>query len=168
MSPTETGLLVFVCVFGAGLQNAVMAALARVWPEDTSAAVQLGPDTSRGAALFEAVQELSPRNEAQPLLKTQAFETAVDLAQMQWLLFEQAGTSLATPLLVIVVLWLMILFLSFGLFAPRNAIVIAALIVAALSVSAALFLVLELDQPFAGLIKVSNEPIVKALKYLGR
>ena len=86
---------------------------------------------------------------------------------MQWLLFEQTGTSISTVLLVIVIFWLALLFLSFGLFAPANTTAIAALVVGALSVSAALFLILELDQPFGGLIEVSNEPILKALKYLG-
>ena len=151
----------------AVLRDAVRAALARVWPEKKSAAPQLGPDTSRGPALYEAIQKLSPQSDAQRSLKSQAAGTAMELAQMRWLLFEQAGTSISTVLLAIVILWLALLFLSFGLFAPANTTAIAALMVAALSVSAALLLILELDRPFVGLIEISNEPILKALNYLG-
>lgn len=149
------------------LRDATVASLSRVWPEKRSAPPQLGPDTSTGAALYEAIQRLSPESDAQRLLKSQAMTTAFDLGQMQWLLFEQTSTSVSTVLLIIVVAWLAILFLSFGLFSPANTTVISALTIAALSVSAALFLILELDRPFSGLIEISSEPILNALKYLG-
>jgi hypothetical protein len=71
---------------------------------------------------------------------------------MRWLLFEQSGSSISTPFLVIVVFWLTMLFLSFGLFAPRNATATVTLLVSAVSVAGALFLILELDRPFSGLI----------------
>jgi hypothetical protein len=70
-------------------------------------------------------------------------------------------------LLVIVVFWLAILFFSFGLFGPSNPTAVAALVVAALSVSASIFLILELDQPFSGFIQISNQPMLNALSQLG-
>jgi hypothetical protein len=151
----------------AVLRDAVGVALARVWPEKKSGTPHLIPNTSHGPALHEAIQKLSPQSEAQRSLKSQAVATAMELARMQWLLFEQTGTSISTILLAIVILWLALLFLSFGMFAPTNTTAIATLMVAAFSVSAALFLVLELDRPFRGLIEISNEPILKALNYLG-
>ena len=93
---------------------------------------------------------------------------ALDLGQMRWLLFEQAGTSISTPLLVIVVFWLTILFFSFGLFAPSNATATASLMVAALSVSGAIFLILELDHPFGGLIRISSQPMRNVLTHIAR
>jgi hypothetical protein len=72
------------------------------------------------------------------------------------------------PFLVVLVFWLTVLFVSFGLFAPPNATVIATLFVCALSVSAAIFLILELDQPFEGLIRFSSAPLRNALAYLGQ
>ena len=56
------------------------------------------------------------------------------------------------------IFWLSVTFASFGLYAPRNATVVAVLFVAAVSVAAAVFLILELDGPFDGLIKVSSGP----------
>jgi hypothetical protein len=152
----------------AVLRDIVAASFARMWPEKGSAATQLTPDTSRSAVMYDAIQKLSPQSDGQSLLKSQAFDTAVEIAQTQWLLFEQAGASVSTALLVIVIFWLAILFLSFGVFAPRNTIVVVALAVAALSVSTAMLLILELDRPFGGLIAISGEPLSKALQYLGQ
>ena len=100
--------------------------------------------------------------------KRQAMKRLVDLAQTRWLLFEQSGSSIPIPFLVVLVFWLTILFGSFGLLAPRNLTVIAILFFSALSVSGALFLILELDQPFQGLIQISGTPVGKALAQLGR
>jgi nitric oxide reductase large subunit len=66
------------------------------------------------------------------------------------------------------VFWLTIIFVSFGLFAPPNATVVATLFVCALSVSGAIFLVLEMDRPFSGLIQISDAPLRNALAHLGR
>lgn len=63
------------------------------------------------------------------------------------------------PFLVVLLFWLTISFASFGLFAPRNATVIAVLFVCALSVAGAVFLILEMDGPFEGLIKISPDPL---------
>ena len=93
---------------------------------------------------------------------------AVELGEMRWLLYEQSGRSISTTLLVVLVCWLAILFISFGLFAPANGTAIAALLVSALSASGALFLILELDQPFHGIIRISSEPVQIALAHLGK
>jgi hypothetical protein len=68
----------------------------------------------------------------------------------------------------VLVLWLTLLFVSFGLFAPRNALAVIVLFICAFSMSAAIFLVLEMNRPLDGSIKVSSAPMRKALEYLGR
>ena len=70
-----------------------------------------------------------------------------------------AGPSVPVPFLVVLVFWLTMIFVSFGVFAPRNATVMDALGVCALSVAGAIFLILEMDSPFEGLMKVSPEPL---------
>jgi len=84
------------------------------------------------------------------------------------LMYEQAATSISVPFLVVVVFWLTTLFISFGLFATRNATVIASLVVSALSVSGAIFLILEMYSPYAGLIHVTSAPLRAALAHLGQ
>ena len=95
-------------------------------------------------------------NQAQRSLQIQALTLALDLARLRLLLFEQLGSSILVPFLAVLVFWLCIIFASFGLFAPRNGTVIAVLCVCALSVSGAIFLILELDRSFEGLLQVSG------------
>jgi hypothetical protein len=64
--------------------------------------------------------------------------------------------------------WVTIIFTSFGLLSPRNATVIAVLLVCALSMAGSLFLIQELDRPYEGLIKLSNAPLRDALVHLGQ
>ncbi len=64
--------------------------------------------------------------------------------------------------------WLVVLFAGYGLLAPRNATVVAVLFVCTLSVSAAIFLLLELSTPFAGILRVSRGPVQDALSALGK
>lgn len=71
------------------------------------------------------------------------------------------------PLLVVLVFWITVIFVSIGLFAPLNATVVASLIVSALSFSSAIFLILEMYVPYAGLIHVSCAPLRAALTQLG-
>jgi hypothetical protein len=76
--------------------------------------------------------------------------------------------TIRAPFLVILVFWLTIIFTSFGVFAPRHASMIAALFVCALSVAGALFLILEMDRPFGGLVPISSAPMREALARLSQ
>ena len=87
---------------------------------------------------------------------------------MRWLLYEQEESSGSAPMLFKVISWLVIIFVSLGLFAPPNLTVIAALMLAVFSVSGAIFLILELDQPFNGMIQISSAPMRNALQHLGQ
>ena len=84
------------------------------------------------------------------------------------LLYEQAGGSLSWPFFVVLVFWLVVLFAGFGLYARRNATVIAALFVGALTVAGAIFLILEMNRPYSGLMEISSAPIRDALAQIGR
>ena len=112
---------------------------------------------------YDKIEELSPQSDVQRSLRNQAEMMALDVGRTRLLLFEHLGTSIPVPFLVVLVFWLCIIFASFGLFAPRNATVIAVLCVFALSVSAAIFLILKLDRSFEGLLQVSGAPLRTAL-----
>lgn len=149
------------------LRRMVESSLSRMWPEVRSQHAQLDPSGSGAEELHKGIQKLSPKNDLQASLKSQAVGVASDLSQLRWLLFEQSGSAIALPLLIVVISWLAIIFLSWGLFAPSNTIAIASLLLAALSVSGAIFLIMELDQPFDGLIQISSGPMRNALSHLG-
>jgi hypothetical protein len=114
------------------------------------------------------IQQLLPHSEAQRFQQSQALTMALDLGRTRVLLFEQLDRSIPLPFLMVLVFWLAIIFASFGLFAPRNATVVAAFFVCALSVSGAVFLILEFDQSFKGLLQVSSAPLRAALTQLGQ
>lgn len=150
------------------LQASVADTISRMWPDEKSQSARLDPNPSRGLELYRAIQKMSPKDEEQRALKSQAIQILTDLGQMRWLLFEQAGSSISTPLLVIVSVWLAAIFTSFGLFAPSNGTVVVALMVAALSVAGSIFLILELDQPFDGIIRIPSAPMHRAWEHLGQ
>lgn len=121
-----------------------------------------------GEVIFEEIQDLVPHTDAQRSLQTQAKSVTNELEQMRWLLFAQGGTSISTPFLVIVVFWLTVLYLSFGLFAPRNPTAATTLVISALSVAGAMFLILDLDHPFGGFMQIPDTPLRNALAVLGK
>jgi len=118
--------------------------------------------------IFDKITDLVPHTDAQRTLQAEAESMAINLGQTRWLLFAQSGTSISTPFLVIVVFWLTMLYLSFGLFAPRNATAFITLLISALSVAAAMFLILDLDHPFSGFMQIPDTPLRNALAALGK
>jgi hypothetical protein len=115
--------------------------------------------------LFDRIDELSPKNNAQRSLRAQAVRIGFDLGQTRLLLLQRTETSVPMPFLVVLVFWLSILLISFGLFSPPNSIAIVVLFVCAVTVSAAIFLILDLDQPFNGLMHISTTPLSNALAH---
>jgi hypothetical protein len=150
------------------LERSVAATLERFWPAEGARPIAIDRKASPVEALYDKIEELSPQSDAQRALRSQAETTALDMGRTRLLLFEHLDRSIPVPFLVVQVFWLCIIFASFGLFAPRNATVIAVLCVCALSVSGAIFLILELDRSFEGLLKVSGAPLRAALAQLGR
>jgi hypothetical protein len=114
-------------------------------------------------AFFAKLQQLSPQNDSQRSLQPRAIQIATDIAQTRLLLFAQTYNSIPMPFLVVLIFWLTIIFGSFGLFAKPSATVFASLFVFALSAAGAIYLVLELGQPFAGLMQISSAPLRDAL-----
>jgi hypothetical protein len=110
-----------------------------------------------------AVQAISPQNDLQRSLQTRAAQVSNDLVQTRLLLFAESGNVIPAPFLAILVLWLVIIFASFSLFSALNATVFTCLSFFALSASCAIFLILELGQPFSGLMTISSEPLRHAL-----
>jgi hypothetical protein len=141
----------------------------RIWRENSSDPAKAAPfvESASAESLYDEILKMKPGSEAQRLLQAKALDATTDLAKARLLLFARAGGSIPVPFLVVLISWLTIIFASFSLFAEHNATSIAALCIFALSASAALFLILELSQPFTGLMMISEEPLRGALAPLG-
>ena len=152
------------------LRQTVASRLAAIWPEDRFQRARLdAPETATADRTIEAaILQLAPQNDAQRWLQTQALRVGRDIMETRWLLLGSLGSSIPVHFLVVVVFWLTIIFASFGLLTPRNATVVAVLFLCALSVSGSMFLILEMDQPFEGMIKISSGPLRYTVAHLGR
>ena len=148
--------------------DAVKQAVQQIWPEEARQPAQLAPNSQAGNVVYGVVQALSPHDDAQRKLKEQAISVGIDIGQLRSLLAAQSVPSISTPMLIVLVLWLAIIFLGFSTLAPPNVTAIFALIVSAVAVSGAIFLILELDQPFGGVIRISSEPMVNALNQVAK
>jgi hypothetical protein len=118
--------------------------------------------------LQDLLRALPPRNDAQRWLQSRALQISGEVSQAQWLLFEQSTGSIQWPFLAVLTFWLSIIFTSFGLFAPRNGTVMTFLFVGAVSVGGSMFLIVDMDQPYRGIIQTSIAPLQTALDQLGR
>lgn len=152
------------------LREAVADVIRRTWPEEPrgSPSGALPGAEVRYENVYESILTLEPKTDAQRNLQAQALKVAGDLGQTRWLLVAERGSSVPTVFLTVLVLWLALLFASFGLFTPPNPTTLTSLVVCALVVSSAIFLILELDRPFHGIIQVSGEPLRNALAQLGQ
>ena len=112
--------------------------------------------SAQSLAFENELESLSPTNDTQRSLQSRAIAAFTEGAQTRLLLFTQGSGSIPTPFLIILVFWLSAIFASFTLFAQTNLVVMAALLVGALSFAGAIFLVLELDSPFTGLMGISS------------
>jgi hypothetical protein len=151
------------------IKRAVAARLAEVWPETggdagslENAGIERGLDDVIGRLLG-----LAPSTDAQKYFQSQALQLLATVQDNRWLMLERSTTTVAQPFLSVIVAWLTLIFASFGLFTPKHTTGVVTLAVCALSVAAAIFLILELDRPYQGLIRVSPAPVQFALAHLG-
>jgi len=136
------------------LRDSVAEGVRRTWPADGRRPAQLEPNEEMGDAVYVAISRLAPQDEAQRALKTEATTQAV--------------SSVSKPLLIALVIWLVVIFLGFSLLAPANATNTLALLAGAFSVACAVFIILDLDHPFAGVVRIPSEPMIRTLDHLSK
>jgi hypothetical protein len=108
---------------------------------------------------------LRPSDASQHQIREKALQLVDEMGDTRWLLAIQQNISpIPTAFLIMLVFWLTILFGTFGLFAPRNVTVAAALALSVLAVSGGLELVLDMTDPFSGFVRISSVPMRDALE----
>ena len=135
----------------------------RLWREKEGSATGRFEANAAGEKVYLEIQALSPQNDLQRSLQARAAQISTDLAQTRILLFVESDNLIPAPFLAILVFWLVIIFASFSLFSELNVTVFIFLSLFALSASCAIFLILELSQPFSGLMMISSAPLRNAL-----
>ena len=151
------------------LRRIVVADMARLWPAndaavDTTSTPQLQVELEN---LFRQIEDLPAVTDTQHAARAHAIQLLTDVGETRRLLDEQAAGSISEPFLLILVFWLCVLFLGFGLFARFNATVILALLLGAMSVAGAIFLILEMNRPYNGVMRLSDAPLRSAIGAMG-
>jgi hypothetical protein len=152
------------------LRKIVAAALEKIGPENI---LQEGNtekiDVTKVLRTVQGkLRSLSPKNNSQAILQAQAFQEVKQLTHSRQLLLEQKKRQISDILLYVLIFWLIVIFVSLGLLAPRNKTVIGVLFVCALAISAAIFILMEMNSPYKGFINVSADPLRSAQEELGR
>ena len=152
----------------ARIRDSVEEGIRQIWPGEMQRSASYTPNIQIGNIAYSAIQRLAPSDNTQRSLKAQAASVLTDLGEVRSLLAAQSVPSISIPMLIILVFWLAIIFVGFSVLAPPNATAILALMFSALAVSGAIFLIMELDQPFDGLIRISSQPMLNALHQLAK
>ncbi len=150
------------------LKEGVLTVLDRAW--SSQGAEQREPREMQSGTdrFFDALQSLVPQTEAQRIVRDQALRLLAAAGQTRSLVLEQASNSVSWPFLVVLVFWISMLFVGFGLFARFHTTVAIALLIGSLSISAAIFLILELGDPHSRLIRLSDAPLREVLAQIGK
>jgi len=153
----------------AAFHEVVVAGHDRIWQTKGTISVRPPPQQESALSVFrDGLLSLTPATDAQRHLLTQATGIADNLLATRLLMSVQIGNSVSWPFLIILVFWVSVLFLGFGLLSEWNGTLLAALLVGSAAVGSATFLILELNQPYTGLLRLSDAPLQQAIAQFTR
>jgi hypothetical protein len=145
------------------LRRVVVGLIDRVW-HDSSIHLATPFEASREAEAFNwQLRQLSPQTEMEGSLHARILKVTTEMWRTRLLLFTEWDEAIPMPFLAVLVFWLTIIFVSFSLFASPSPMVIGELIIFALCATGAIYLILELSQPFGGLMQIPSAPLRNAL-----
>lgn len=152
------------------LHNLIASDIERIWARNQGGTPKYAPlwVEREGGRLFDGIAILPAKTDLERFGQSRALQLLTSVAETRRLMAEQSQGSLSRPFLVVLISWLAVLFFGFGLFTRINATVLVALIVGSLSVAGAIFLILEMNQPYGGWMQVSSTPLRDALAQMSR
>jgi hypothetical protein len=149
------------------LRSAVAGVLDRMESKEPANPRETLASTRDVESMYDKIRGLLPKDDRQRSFQADALSIMKEIRQTHWLVYEQQSASISMPMLIILVSWLTVLFISFGLYAPSNGTVVISLLVSALCVSCAILLILESYNSYRGLIRIPSAPLRVALTQLG-
>jgi hypothetical protein len=151
-----------------GLQAAIKGAYDAVWNAGAaSKPPELAAYLPELKSLNASIASLSPKTPMQTALLPTIGVNAGIIEQTRLLMSLQLASSVSWPLLEIVVSWAMLLFCGFGILSRLNATSVVAVLVGAFAVASAIFLILELNEPFRGLFRIPGASVEQTIKAIG-
>lgn len=153
------------------LRHSLERTINQFWPKDGSQGARIESPESRSETLYYQILSLTPDNDTRRAIRDEALSLTYDLAQARDTLVLGQARSIPGAFVIvlgIILFWFVAIFFSFGLYAPTNATVLSTLIISALAVTLALFVIMELNRPFDGLLRMPSEPLVEALRHISK
>lgn len=145
------------------LRRDVAAMVSMIWQDGDAAGPSAAQTAGAEAEVIVRLRHLSPSNALQSTLQARASAVSAALAQIQLTLYAHPTDSLSKPFVFVLVLWLCFIFCTFAMSSDANATLLAVLFFCALSAASAIYLILELGQPFDGLMQVHSAQLRDAL-----
>jgi hypothetical protein len=146
-----------------GVQESLLLAVERVlaenWPNERAENWKLSPKAGHIQEVYDQLRALAPKDEEHRMMQSEALGLLRNLAQLRWLIIAQSAATILQPMLIVMIFWMTSIFVSWGLFSRANAMSVTTFFVAALCVSGAIFLILELNTPYKGLLRLSSAPL---------
>ena len=140
-----------------------------LFPETATAAPSDRETSDRLDALLDSILSLAPPDRRHTALIEQALAITSSIYAERWLLWENPGSTVPPQFLFVLIFWLFLIFVSFGLFAPANHTVIASFLLCSLAVAGAILMILDMGDPMhPGWVQVSGEPMRRAVIEIGR
>jgi len=148
------------------LRMAVERALVNTWPQQRTEKLRFSPEDAPLEEVYVQLRNLMPKDDEHRMMKSEALTLLKSLALMRWLVLEQTSTTVLRPLLFVIIFCITVIFVSWGAFSPLHATTATTFFVAALCVSGAILLILELYSPYSGLLRLSSAPLRMAYESL--
>jgi ABC-type multidrug transport system fused ATPase/permease subunit len=149
------------------LKGFLTETLQRIWPDEGASTYPADATQEQSEELFRGISALEPKTNLQRMAQERAEQLLMGAGETRHLMIAQSQGALSWPILFVLMSWVTILFFGFGLLARLNLTVCAALLVGSLSVAAAIFLIVEMNQPYAGLMHISSGPIREVVAQIG-
>ena len=145
------------------LRDDVKYMVAAIWRDDAAPTSELLRPVAQDETVLYRLRQLEPKTPVQSSLQARALQIGVDVDQTRLTLFAQPADNLSKPFITVLVLWLCLIFASFSMSSKANVTLVVVLVTCAFTASTAIYLILELGQPFDGLLQISNRGLTSAL-----
>jgi hypothetical protein len=160
----------------ARLSGYVAATIASTWPfepppkgvayPDATHMRQIGEDPTLTNVIDDiglAVDGLEPTDSLHRFIAAACLSDYAEVLKSRWVVIESVHGSIPTPFYWVLVFWLAMVFASLGLRAPPNALNVIVIVMCAVSISSAIFVIHDLDVPYGGLFGVPSDSMRNAL-----
>lgn len=143
-------------------------AIGETWPSQQDARPVISSDTSEHllSKVGQIIRGLQAQTPEQTELRSEALDRYKSLMTLRWTLISESATQIPPVFIVVLIVWLTLIFISFGLFAPVNVVSLVVFPLCCLSLAGAIFIILEMSSPFDGIIIVPPDALTHALQHM--